>query len=133
MGWPAGKPLGSRARQPKREDHEAGGPRGYDAGKKVRGRKRHVLVDTDGRALVLPGPCCLDPGSRRRLAAAQDLAPSLPFYRMRLRGQRLRSGPGSHATRIAVEIVRKLPDQIGFAVHPRRWVVERFFAWINRN
>jgi putative transposase len=34
---------------------------------------------------------------------------------------------------IAVEIVRKHPDQVGFAVHARRWVVERFFAWINRN
>ena len=32
-----------------------------------------------------------------------------------------------------VEIVRKLPDQVGFTVLPRRWVVERFFAWINRN
>ena len=37
------------------------------------------------------------------------------------------------ATLIAVEIVRKNPDQIGFAVQPRRWVVERFFAWIGRN
>jgi len=34
---------------------------------------------------------------------------------------------------IDVEIVRKPPDQVGFAVHPRRWVVERFFAWISRN
>jgi Transposase DDE domain len=34
---------------------------------------------------------------------------------------------------IAVEIVRKNPGQIGFAVNPRRWVVERFFAWIGRN
>ncbi|GGJ43012.1 hypothetical protein GCM10011320_58200 [Neoroseomonas lacus] len=32
---------------------ESGGPRGYDAGKKVMGRKRHAMVDTDGRALVL--------------------------------------------------------------------------------
>ena len=37
------------------------------------------------------------------------------------------------ATSIAIEIVRKPPDQVGFAVHPRRWVVERFFAWISRN
>ena len=37
------------------------------------------------------------------------------------------------ATRIIVEIVAKNPDQIGFAVLPRRWVVERFFAWIGRN
>jgi transposase len=37
------------------------------------------------------------------------------------------------ATLIAVEIVRKNPDQVGFAVNPRCWVVERFFAWIGRN
>ena len=37
------------------------------------------------------------------------------------------------ATNILVEIVRKQPDQVGFVVLPRRWVVERFFAWINRN
>ncbi len=34
---------------------------------------------------------------------------------------------------IDVEIVRKPKDQVGFAVHPRRWIVERFFAWISRN
>ncbi len=34
---------------------------------------------------------------------------------------------------IAVEIVRKNADRVGFAVQPRRWVVERSFAWINRN
>jgi transposase len=37
------------------------------------------------------------------------------------------------ATSIVVEIVSKLPDQVGFQVLPRRWVVERLFAWINRN
>jgi putative transposase len=39
----------------------------------------------------------------------------------------------ANATRIIVEIVRKLPDQVGFAVLPRHWVVERFFAWLGRN
>ena len=39
----------------------------------------------------------------------------------------------ANATRIVIEIVRKLPDQVGFTVLPRRWVVERFFAWLNRN
>ena len=37
------------------------------------------------------------------------------------------------ATLILVEIVRKNPNQVGFAIQPRRWVVERFFAWIGRN
>src|SRR4051794_38012963 len=41
-------------------------------------------------------------------------------------------GPAT-ATSIRIEIVRKPPDQVGFVVHPRRWVVERFFAWISRN
>ena len=39
----------------------------------------------------------------------------------------------ANATSVVVEIVRRLPDQVGFQVLPRRWVVERFFAWINRN
>jgi transposase len=37
------------------------------------------------------------------------------------------------ATVIAIKVVRKLADQIGFIVLPRRWIVGRFFAWINRN
>src|SRR3546814_3584503 len=37
------------------------------------------------------------------------------------------------ATSITTEIVRKFADQTGFVVHPRRWIVERTFAWINRN
>ena len=39
----------------------------------------------------------------------------------------------AEATTIAIEIVRRLPDQVGFQVLPRRWVVERVLAWINRN
>lgn len=39
----------------------------------------------------------------------------------------------SAATSVAIQIVKAKPGQIGFAVQPRRWVVERFFAWINRN
>jgi type I restriction-modification system DNA methylase subunit len=40
---------------------------------------------------------------------------------------------GQNGQFIAIEIVKKLSDQIGFVILPRRWVVERFFAWINRN
>ena len=39
----------------------------------------------------------------------------------------------ANATRIVVEIVRKLPDQVGFTVLPRRWVVERTFSWFGRS
>ncbi len=112
---------------------EAGGPRGYDAGKKVNGRKRHALVDTDRRGLVLePHPTSIqDRGSGGALMRASRGI--FPFI------QRVFADSGyawemvATATLIAVEIVRKNPDQIGFAVNPRRWVVERFFAWIGRN
>ncbi len=112
---------------------EAGGPRGYDAGKKVLGRKRHALVDTDGRALLVePHPASIQDrdGGGPLLKASRPLFPFLARV--------FADGGYDHervtgATSIVVEIVRKLPDQIGFAVLPRRWVVERFFAWINRN
>jgi len=109
---------------------EAGGPRGYDAGKKIKGRKRHVLVDTDGRGLVLePHPASLQDrdGGSRLLKASRALFPFIEkvFADSAYAGEMI-----ANATLIAVEIVRAKAGQVGFAVQPRRWVVERFFAWI---
>jgi len=112
---------------------EAGGPRGYDAGKKVKGRKRHALVDTDGRALVLhahPASVQDRDGSVPLLKASRKL---FPFIERVFADSAYAANRVMHVTTVAIEIVRKHPDQIGFAVHPRRWVVERFFAWISRN
>ncbi len=112
---------------------EAGGPRGYDAGKRVTGRKRHAMVDTDGRALVLQahpasvqdrdGAPPLLRTSRRRWPFVQ-----LAFADGGYAGERV-----AKASPIRIEIVRKPKGQVGFAVHARRWVVERFFAWVGRN
>ena len=112
---------------------ESGGPRGYDAGKRVRGRKRQALVDTDGRALLI----------RVHAADVQDRDGAVPLLRASRRlfpwiatvfaDAGYAADRVAAATRIAVEIVRKHPGQVGFAVHPRRWVVERFFAWLGRN
>jgi len=112
---------------------ESGGPRGYDAGKKVNGRKRHALVDTDGRGLVLePHPASIQDrdGGGPLMRASRRIFPFI----QRVFADSGYAGPKvAKATLIAVEIVRKNPDQVGFAVNPRRWVVERFFAWIGRN
>ena len=112
---------------------EAGGPRGYDAGKKVLGRKRHAMVDTDGRPLVMQvhpasvqdrdGAVPLLKASRRRF----------PFVDLAFADSAYAARRVSEATLIAIEIVRKPADQVGFAVHPRRGVVERCFAWLGRN
>lgn len=112
---------------------ESGGPRGYDAGKKIKGRKRHALVDTDGRGLVLfahPADIQDRDAGGPVLRASRRVFPFITkvFADAGYQGPRL-----ARATSIAVEIVRRKPDQIGFAVQPRRWVVERFFAWISRN
>ena len=109
---------------------EAGGPRGYDAGKKVSGRKRHALVDTDGRLIkVIVHPADIqdrDGGA----ALLNALRSSFPFVELVFAdaGERV-----AGATCIKVQIVRKADDQVGFKVHQRRWVVERFFAWLGRN
>lgn len=112
---------------------EAGGPRGYDAGKKINGRKRHALVDTDGRALLVePHPANIqdrDGGG----PLFQVSRPLFPFIKHVWADGGCNHERVKEATNILVEIVRKQPDQIGFVVLPRRWVIERFFAWINRN
>ena len=75
---------------------EAGGPRGYDAGKKINGRKRHALVDTDGRGLVLePHPASIqdrDGGG----PLLRSLAVHLPVHPAGLRRQRICRGKGHH-------------------------------------
>ena len=107
---------------------EAGGPRGYDAGKKIKGRKRHALVDTEGRGLVLEAhPASIQDrdGGGPLLCASRG---SFPFIEKVFADSGYAGEKVATATVIAVEIVRKSPDQVGFAVQPRRWVVERFFA-----
>ncbi len=112
---------------------KAGGLRGYDAGKKIKGRKRHALVDTDGRALKLhvrPADIQDRDGAVPLLRASRG---SFPFVKRVFADSAYAGERVANATRIAVEIVRKIDGQIGFQVHKRRWVVERFFAWIGRN
>jgi putative transposase len=112
---------------------ESGGPRGFDAGKKIKGRKRHVMVDTDGRPLVLqvhPASVQDRDGAVPLLQASRGL---YPFIERAFADSVYAGECAANATSIVVEIVRKLPDQVGFVVLPKRWVVERFFAWINRN
>ena len=116
---------------------ESGGPRGCDAGKKVNGRKRHVLPGRHARpAAGARRPHRRHPGPRRAGAGLPPAAPTLALApadlrRRRLPGRdrRLRGGargPAPHDRHAA-------PGTRGFAVLPRRWVVERTFAWLGRN
>jgi putative transposase len=111
---------------------EAGGPRGYDAGKKINGRKRHAMVDTDGRALVLQAHAASNQDRDGAVPLLMASRRAFPFVEHVFADSAYAAERVAQATRIVIEIVRKHPDQVGFAVQPRRWVVERFFAWIGR-
>ena len=112
---------------------ESGGIRGYDGGKKIKGRKRHAMVDTDGRALKLQAHSA---GIQDRDGAGPLLRASRaswPFVALGYADGGYAGPRVANASSIRIEVVRKADHQVGFAVIARRWVVERFFAWINRN
>ncbi|CAD7342481.1 IS5 family transposase ISMex40 [Sphingobium sp. S6] len=97
------------------------------------GRKRHAMVDTDGRALII----LVHPADVQDRDGAVPLLQQShqrhPFVARAYADSAYNSDRVRDATSITIEIVRKFADQTGFVVHPRRWIVERTFAWINRN
>jgi transposase len=116
---------------------EAAGPRGYDAGKKVKGRKRHVLTDTNGllvAAVVHEGDIQDRDGAPLVLAAVRYLYPWLRhvFADGAYSGTKLDIALDKIG-QWTIEIVKRSDAVGGFVVLSRRWVVERTFAWLNRN
>jgi putative transposase len=115
----------------------AGGPeRGYDGGKQVYGRKRHLLTDTLGlliTAVVHSARLYDGAGARQVFAATKARGITLKkvwadqTYRGALRAWMAEQAMGE------LEIVKRLPGQRGFQVQPKRWVVERTRAWLSGN
>jgi putative transposase len=114
---------------------EQGGERGFDGGKLIKGRKRHILVDTIGLLLLVVV----------HSAGLQDRdGAKLVLERIKGRFSRLRliwadavyGGQlinwVKEQLRVVLEIVRRRDEAVGFEVQPRRWVVERTLAWISR-
>ncbi len=116
-----------------------GGVRGYDAGKRIKGRKRHILVDTLGLVLacVVHSAAVQDrDGARlvleklegkhgwiRKVWADGGYRGKLVQWVSSIRRHR----------RIDLEIVRRRDAAEGFEVLPRRWIVERTFAWLENS
>src|SRR3546814_1876775 len=112
---------------------EAGGPRGYDAAKEIKGRKRHAMVDTDGRALVIQAQAADVQDRDGAIPLLKASRGSFPFVEITFADSASAAQRVQAATCIAIEAVKKIADQVGFQILPTRWVVERLFAWINRN
>jgi putative transposase len=105
-------------------------------GKRVNGRKRHILVDTNGfllRVLVHPADISESEGAQWLLLDHHRAFPRLERIRVD-QGYKecLAEWMKAHTT-IELEVIEKPADQKGFAVIPKRWVVERTFAWLGRN
>ena len=136
-GRARGEPDGCDPGQPIRQNGGSkGGSKGYDAGKKVKGRKRHILTDTDGRLLAIEVHGGRHPGPRRSQRGAEALAGSLSVRRVAYvdggyAGRLARWA--KERTHIVLEVVKRSAGQVGFAVIRRRWVMERTFAWIVKN
>jgi putative transposase len=115
-----------------------GGAVGFDAGKQIKGRKRHLLVDTLGLLLgVVVGPAS-DPERDGGQAVLGQVAGWFPRLR-RLwvdggySGEAFRGWVKAHWPKLEVEVVKRADDRRGFVVLPRRWVVERTFGWLMRH
>lgn len=115
---------------------EAGGERGYDAGKKVKGRKRHIVVDTIGNLLEV-GVHAADIQDRDGAKLVFDKLAESTKQAL----QKIWADGGYHGQLIdwvhehldsILEIVERDPALKYFQVLPRRWVVERTFAWLGR-
>jgi len=116
---------------------ESGGERGYDGGKKVKGRKRHILVDTLGNLLTVVVSAA---NIQDREGAMALVATLTEMFRLRLlkiwadggyTGEKLLDWLHDQFG-ILLDIVKRSDEQKGFHVLPRRWVVERTFAWLGR-
>lgn len=119
---------------------EGGQARGFDAGKKTTGRKRHLIVDTLGLVLVVAVTSASvqdRPGGRRVLESLAERFPSIGLvwadagYANKIDSTIL--SWAYEKFRLVVEIVKRSDDAKGFQVLPRRWVVERTFGWLVRN
>jgi len=112
-------------------------PHGYDAGKKIKGKKRHILVDTLGlllHAIIHPADIQDRDGGILLLSTLFGMYPFLKklFADGGYQGPEFQKALGKILPALDIEIVRRPAQAKGFVVLPRRWVVERTIAWLNR-
>lgn len=117
---------------------EVGGERGYDGGKKLKGRKRHIIVDSLGLLLVvLVTAASADDGTTAprvlgRLTAEHRSRLGKVWADGKYHNHALNAWHKRSKAGYAIEVVSRPAGSKGFVLLHRRWVVERTFAWIGR-
>jgi putative transposase len=110
-----------------------GGPRGFDGGKKVTGRKRHIVVDTMGFLLAILVHSARLHDSQQAPHLLRRLLGKVPRLRVIFADKGYEGTPAGLIDRVfgwLWELVHRDPDQKGFVVLKKRWIVERTFAWL---
>ena len=112
-------------------------PHGYDAGKKIKGKKRHILVDTLGlllHAIVHPADVQDRDGGVLVMATLFGMFPFLKtlFADSGYQGPKFAKALAKVLPHLDIEIVKRSDQVSGFVVLPKRWIVERTIAWLNR-
>lgn len=108
---------------------------GYDAGKRIKGRKRHIAVDTDGRLLMVdltPADISDSAGGQMILDAIRQRWPWLRHLFADGAYDRTKLMDKAAFQDFTLEIIRRSDTAKGFEFLPRRWVVERSFGWMTR-
>jgi len=134
-GGSRAQPHGRDHRHPERQDDRKGGPRGYDAAKRVKGRKRHVAVDTSGLLLgVLVHAADVQDadGAGDLLRRLKRLYPWLKVVFADGAYDRLAALLACFLLGLTLVVIRRLVGAEGFVVVPRRWVAERTLGWLGR-
>src|SRR3954468_23782917 len=135
-----GQPDCCGHRQPERKERGKRGlsidPSGYDAGKKIKGKKRHVLVDTEGlllHAIVHAADIQDRDGGVLLMGTLFGLYPFLLklYADSGYQGPKFQLGLRRVCHEVNVEIVKR-SDAGKFVVLPKRWIVERTIGWLNR-
>ncbi len=137
MGWPQGPADGSRNRQPHPAiDSGMGARADYDGAKRRKGSEVHIAVDTLGHLLALTVTPA-DQGDREQVAAlaeevqqVTDGTVELAYVDQGYTGPNAAEAAQQHGLRL--EVVKHPMAKRGFVLLPRRWVVERSFAWAAR-
>jgi transposase len=135
------KPHGLHHRQPEREERRKRGshidPPGFDAGKLIKGKKRHILVDTQGlllHGIVTAADIQDRDGALALLARLFGLFPALKklFADSAYQGAAFHAELATILPQLQIEIVKHKRRIKVFIVLPKRWIVERSIAWLNR-
>lgn len=112
-------------------------PIGYDAGKRIKGKKRHILVDMLGllwQGLVHPADLQDRDGGARLLATLLGRWPGLKklFADAAYQGPLFKQSVAELLPELVIEIVKRSDQVKGFILLPKRWIVERTLSWLNR-